>query len=112
VRADDADLSRLTDPAELDQIKQLADFPDVVTRAADARAPHMVCDYLETTAGMVNSWYHAGNPSRNPGLAVLSDDPVLRSARLVLVRAVRTVLRNGLALLELSAPDRMLREEA
>jgi hypothetical protein len=42
----------------------------------------MVCDYLETTAGLVNSWYHAGNPSRNPELAVLVADDALRGARL------------------------------
>lgn len=71
----------------------------------------MVCDYLETTAGMVNSWYHAGNPSRNPGLAVLVPEPALRQARLVLARAVQITLRNGLRLLALDAPERMERED-
>ncbi|NIP80908.1 MAG: arginine--tRNA ligase, partial [Gemmatimonadetes bacterium] len=63
--------------------------------------------YLETTAGMVNSWYHAGNPARNPELSVLADDPALRRARLVLTRGVAIVLRNGLELLGLAAPQRM-----
>src|SRR5690606_24612621 len=93
-------------------IKQLGLFPEVVERAADARAPHMIAEFLEATAGMVNSWYHAGNPSRNPELAVLVPDEPLRSARLVLTRAVQIVLRNGLELLGLSAPERMEREEA
>jgi arginyl-tRNA synthetase len=106
-----ADVARLTEPSEQELIKQLAQFPEVVARAADARSPHTVCDYLETTAGLVNSWYHAGNPSRNPELAVLVPDTALRDARLALARAVQIVLRNGLELLGLGAPDRMQREE-
>ena len=106
-----AALDRLTDASEQELIKQLAEFPSIVQRAADARAPHVLCDYLETTAGLVNSWYHAGNPSRNPELAVLVSDEALRTARLALARGVRTVLRNGLRILGLNAPDRMDREE-
>jgi arginyl-tRNA synthetase len=107
----DADLSGLTHATEQELIKQLVRFPEVTGRAADARAPHMVCDYLETTAGLVNSWYHAGNPTRNPELAVLAADDTLRTARLGLARAVQIVLRNGLELLGLHAPERMQREE-
>ncbi len=70
-----------------------------------------MCDYLEQTAGAANSWYHAGNPTRNPELAVLVDDPGLRAARLVLARAVQIVLRNGLTLLGIDAPRRMDRAE-
>ncbi|MGQ0812902.1 MAG: arginine--tRNA ligase [Gemmatimonadota bacterium] len=103
-------LERLNHPSEIELIKQLYVFPNLVARAADARAPHIVCEYLETTAGMVNSWYHAGNPSRNPELAVLVSDSELRAARLALAKAIRIVLQNGLALLGLSAPDRMQRE--
>ncbi len=82
-----------------------------MSAAAELRAPHLLCDYLEQTAGEVNSWYHAGNPSRNPELAVLVDDPDLRAARLALSRAVLIVLRNGLRILGLSAPRRMERSE-
>jgi arginyl-tRNA synthetase len=102
-----AALDQLNHPLETELIKQLYLFPSVVARAAEARAPHIVCEYLETTAGMVNSWYHAGNPNRNPELAVLSGDAQLRTARLVLTKAIRIVLQNGLSLLGLSAPDRM-----
>jgi arginyl-tRNA synthetase len=102
-----AALDQLNHPLETELIKQLHSFPSVVARAAEARAPHIVCDYLETTAGMVNSWYHAGNPNRNPELAVLSADEQLRTARLVLTKAIRIVLQNGLSLLGLGAPDRM-----
>jgi arginyl-tRNA synthetase len=106
-----ADLSALTHPTEQELIKQLAQFPQIVERAADARAPHVICDYLEATAGMVNSWYHAGNPSRNPELAVLVQNAAQREARLRLARAVQIVLRNGLELLGLHAPEQMQREE-
>ncbi len=111
LEAQNADLTRLTLRVEQDLIKQLDRFPDVVTRAAEGRSPHLVCEYLEETSGMVNSWYHGGNPSRNPELAVLVGDPALRAARLVLARGIQVVLRNGLELLGLTAPDRMEREE-
>jgi len=105
------DLTLLETAAEQELIKQLGRFPEVLARAASDRAPHMVCDYLEETAGMANSWYHSGNPSRNPELAVLVHDPELRAARLALARGIRIVLRNGLTVLGLSAPDRMERED-
>lgn len=109
--AGSADLTVLEHELERELIKQLADFPETVARAAEHTAPHVVCDYLEQTAGAANSWYHAGNPTRNPELAVLSDDPELRAARLALARAVQIVLRNGLTLLGISAPERMVRED-
>ena len=111
VQAGGADLEGLSDDHERELIKRLSEFPETVSRAAQARAPHVLCDYLEQTAGAVNAWYHAGNPGRNPGLAVLTDDPGLRAARLVLARAVLIVLRNGLELLGLSAPTRMQRSD-
>ena len=111
VESGTADLGVLDHELERELIKQLADFPAIVARAAENTAPHIVCDYLEQTAGAANSWYHAGNPTRNPELAVLSDDPVLRGARLALTRAVRIVLRNGLTLLGIDAPVRMVRED-
>ncbi len=112
IGAGDADVVRLEEDVERELIKQLDAFPEVVARAAAVRSPHLVCEYLEATAGAVNSWYHAGNPSRNPELAVLAADDALRRARLALARAVQIVLRNGLHLLGLEAPDVMQREEA
>lgn len=106
---DDLDLSLLGHPRERELTGRLGEFPELVGRAARTRAPHLVCEYLEHTAGMVNSWYHAGNPSRNPGLAVLAADPELRAVRLVLTAAVRIVLRNALTLLGVEAPTRMER---
>jgi arginyl-tRNA synthetase len=111
IDAGSADLSLLSHELERELIKQLDAFPELVARAAEQRAPHLVCDYLEQTAGAVNTWYHAGNPSRNPELAVLTEDAALRTARLVLARAVQVVLRNGLQLLGLEAPSHMARSE-
>ena len=104
-----ASLSELRHPIEREVIRVLTEFPGVVARAAASRSPHLVCDYLEKAAGAVNSWYHAGNPTRDPGLRVLIDDPAVRSARLVLTNAARIVLRNGLTLLGVEAPERMER---
>ena len=92
-------------------MQQLGEFAGVVERAARDSSPHIVCDYLEQTAGAANSWYHAGNPSRNPELTVLAEDAELRRARLALARAVQIVLRNGLTLLGIDAPTKMIREE-
>jgi arginyl-tRNA synthetase len=111
ITVDGADLESLSHPLERDLIKRLADFPETVERATTSRSPHTICDYLEQTAGAVNSWYHAGNPSRNPELAVLVEDEALRKARLALARGVQIVLRNGLTILGVSAPTRMDRAE-
>ena len=111
VCVDGVALEGLSHALERDLIKRLADFPETVERAAHARSPHTICEYLEQTAGAVNAWYHAGNPSRSPELAVLADDPGLRAARLVLARGVQIVLRNGLTLLGVSAPTRMERSQ-
>ncbi len=107
VTAGSAKLGLLRHGGERELIQQLAEFPEVVSRAAALRAPHLICEYLERTAGQVNSWYHAGNPTRTPELAVLVEDPDLRSARLALTRSSRIVLRNALGLLGLEAPERM-----
>ncbi len=111
IGTDGRDLSVLTTDAEREVIKALVQFPDLVRNAARLRAPHLICDYLEQTAGAVNSWYHAGNPSRNPELAVLVEDESLRNARLALARSVQIVLRNGLTILAIVAPEHMARSD-
>jgi len=110
VQPGSAELVLLDAEPERQLVKRLGEFADTVRRAADHAAPHVLCDYLEQTAGAANSWYHAGNPTRSPELAVLVDDPRLRAARLVLARAVQIVLRNGLTILGITAPRRMVRE--
>ncbi len=102
-----ADLSVLGHELERELVKNLGEFTETIERSARQTSPHVLCEYLEQTAGSTNGWYHAGNPSRNPELAVLVADPEIRQARLVLARAVQIVLRNGLAVLGISAPPRM-----
>jgi len=110
--APEADASLLAAPAERELINRLGEFPGFLRRAARGRAPHVVCDYLERTAGLVNSWYQAGHPTRSPELAALVEgDEPLRNARLTLAVAARTVLANGLAVLGIEAPQRMVRSE-
>ena len=111
VRSGVANLGLLENELELDLVKRLAEFTNVVKRAARDLSPHILCEYLEQTAGAANSWYHAGNPSRNPKLTVLIDDDGLRDARLALARSVQIVLSNGLTLLGINAPEKMIRAD-
>ncbi len=100
--AADLDPSPLVLPEELDLVRQLLQFPEVVERAAASREPHHVAYYLRDLAGAWNPYVQDGVNHR-----VLSDDVALTAARIGLALGVRTVLRNGLALLGLSAPERM-----
>ena len=101
-----ADLARLTDPGEIDLIKRLARFPRVVGQAARDSEPHRIPFYLYDLASAFHGQYSAGNAS--PQLRFIqADDAVETRARLALVRAVQTVIANGLGLLGVSAPDEM-----
>lgn len=104
-----ADLSLLSHESETDLVKLLLRFPEEIAASAEAHTPHAICAYLEEVAGAVNSWYHAGN--RDASLRVIGDavSPEQSRARLVLSRAVQTVLRNGLSVLGISAPERLER---
>jgi arginyl-tRNA synthetase len=104
------DLDLLSHSVEVDLIKVLLRFPELVQVAAERHAPHLLCDYLEEVAGTVNSWYHAGN--LDPSLRVVGVAEPLSRARLVLARAIQIVLRNGLTILGVTAPQRMEREAA
>jgi arginyl-tRNA synthetase len=86
-------------PQDTELLKELSRFPDVVAAAARAREPHRITGYLEDLARAAHGWYHH--------CRVLGEPPAIEQARLVLARAARQVLRNGLRLLGLSAPDRM-----
>lgn len=105
-----ADLTLLIHPLEIELVKTLLRFPELVAASAERHAPHAICDYAEEVAGVVNSWYHAGN--LEPGLRVVGVAEPLSRARLVLARAVQVVLHNALAILGVSAPTRMERGTA
>jgi arginyl-tRNA synthetase len=94
-----ADLAHLAEPRELALMNRLAAFPDAVREAADELAPHQIAFYLKDLTGDFHAYYNA--------VRVLVDDGATRDARLALLAATRQTLRNGLALLGVSAPERM-----
>ncbi|HWA15542.1 MAG TPA: arginine--tRNA ligase [Gemmatimonadales bacterium] len=93
------ELAGFVAPEDLELLKKLAVFPEAILRAARAREPHRLTDYLEDLARLTHAWYHK--------CRVLGEPPVTEKARLALARATRTVVANGLSLLGLSAPDKM-----
>jgi arginyl-tRNA synthetase len=98
-RSADVDTSPLVEPAELALIKLLLQFPEIVTGAARALEPHRVAYWLQELAAAFHGWY------RNH--RVIQDDARLMQARLALCAAVDTVVRNGLELLGVGAPESM-----
>ncbi len=96
---DDQAVARLEAPEEIDLIKSLARYPNVLAGSAKNMEPHRVTYYLMNLASAFHTYY---NKHR-----VLSDDPQLQCGRLNLVLAVQKVIRNGLTLLGVSAPDKM-----
>ncbi|MGQ9824239.1 MAG: arginine--tRNA ligase [Desulfotomaculales bacterium] len=94
-----ADLLLLKEEAELLLARKLADFPEEVALAAQDYAPHRLTRYLHETAGLFHSFYNS--------YRVIGGDEGLSAARLLLAGATRIVLRNGLRLIGVSAPERM-----
>jgi arginyl-tRNA synthetase len=92
-------LARLTLEQELDLIQKLGEFAEEVAVSAQQLAPHRVVRYLYDLATLFHSYY---NEHR-----VITDDAELSQARLALFAGVRQVLRNGLSLIGVSAPERM-----
>jgi arginyl-tRNA synthetase len=95
----DVDLSPLTSPREAALLARLAEYPEMLQKALDELGPHQVAFYLRDLAGELHSYYNAER--------VLVDDASTKMARLALMSATRQVLRNGLALIGVSAPSRM-----
>jgi arginyl-tRNA synthetase len=100
--AESVDVSALVLPEEIDILKKIAEFPEVVSRAAETREPHHVAYYARELAGLWNPYIQDRKRHR-----ILSEDAALTSGRLGLTLAVRTVVANALALLSLSAPEQM-----
>jgi len=101
---EDADLSRLTLPEELAILKHLAVYPELVLNAALASEPHRVTTYLQELAAAFHGYFTKYKDTEE---RVISGDHALSRARLAMVAAVRQVVANGLALLGVSAPERM-----
>jgi arginyl-tRNA synthetase len=101
--ADAFDPALLTHPTESELLGTLEQFPRTVERAAELREPHRIARYLEQLAGDYHRWYDSCRIIPPAGEAI---GPVHRTRRVV-NEAVGQVLRNGLGLLGVSAPDRM-----
>jgi arginyl-tRNA synthetase len=95
----DADLAPLASAHELALMQRLAEYPEVIAGAAKDLAPHLVVHYLATLAGDFHAWYNAEK--------FLVDDAAVKRARLALADATRITIVNGLALLGVSAPEKM-----
>ena len=95
----DADLSLLTDPSELALMRKLSEFAEVVEGAATDLAPYRLTRYAEDLAAGFHQFYTL--------CRVMTDDAALTTARLYAVDATRSVLETVLALLGVSAPERM-----
>ena len=93
------DLTPLTSKYESDLMRALADFPELLRNAARELAPHLVCLFLGDLAAKLHSYYNAEK--------FLVENEKLKLARLALILATRQVLKNGLAVLGVTAPDKM-----
>jgi arginyl-tRNA synthetase len=96
---DRADLSLLQLPEEIDLVKAITRFPEVLEGAARTLEPHRVTFYLNDLAALFHSYYNKNK--------VISEDGALTGARLFLSRSVLTVLQNALKILGVSAPEKM-----
>lgn len=93
------DLSALLTPQAMALIARLGEYPETLTVAAKECAPHSLCFYLKDLAGDFHAFYNAER--------VLVEEEDVRNARLALLTATAQVLRNGLTLLGVSAPEKM-----
>ena len=95
----DIDLSGLTQTSEFDLMRALADFPPLIEAASKELSPHTVAFYLKDLAGLLHSYYNSTQ--------ILSGDERLVQSRLLLLMAIKQVIKNGLALIGVNAPERM-----
>jgi len=95
----DADLSLLSRGEELRIIKKLLTYPMVFEGAVCAHEPHRITFYIQELSGMFHPYYNR--------CRIVTDDIALSRARLALCEAIRTVLKDGLEILGISAPERM-----
>jgi arginyl-tRNA synthetase len=96
---EDEAIAMLQEPEEVNLMKNMARYPEVLIQSAEHLEPHRIAFYLMNLASSFHAYY---NKHR-----VLTDDPLLSRGRLYLVLAVKKVIRNGLTLLGVSAPKKM-----
>ena len=95
----DFETALLTHTCEIDLIKKLEKFPEIINSVHDSLEPHLIATYLNETANRFHKFYAECH--------VLTDDTALSIARLGLVRGTKTILSNGLEILGISAPEKM-----
>ena len=95
----EAALGLLTEEHELELMRSISRFPESIEASARLRSPHLVAHYLHALATDLHAYYNAHQ--------FLVDDENLRNARLNLILATSIVLKSGLALLGVSAPEEM-----
>lgn len=112
--ASETDLTVLTDPDELGLIRKLSAYPEVLQGSALAFEPHRVTYYLQQLAALLHTFYNkhrilppAGDQENGEAPSTEELSPKRTAARLVLMRGVQQVLRNGLSVLGISAPEQM-----
>ncbi len=106
ISAGNVNLDALTDPGEIDLIRQLAKMPRLIESAAREREPHRITYYLYDLASSFHQQWNRGNDS--PHLRFIrTDDVPATVARLTLVAATKQVISSGLALLGVQAPDEL-----
>lgn len=98
-------LDQLGSESEADLAKLISAYPEKLANAARDLTPHTIAKFLQEFAAAVHSWYASGNQDRS--LQLLVDDTELRNARLALAAAAAQVIRNGLDILGVSAPESM-----
>jgi len=103
--SEDVDAARLALPEEWVLLRHLERFPQAIERAVAENEPSVIASYLLELCADFSTYYSAG--MREPDLRVLCPDAPTRAARLLLVDAARHVIRKGLALLGIAAPERM-----
>jgi len=104
--AESSELARLSDPAELALMRQIALYPRILSGAASTHEPHRIAFYLFDLASEFHALWTQGNAS--PHLRfIIQNDRQLTEARLVLVQGIAAVLASGLALLGVEAPNEM-----
>lgn len=97
-------LKKLNRPDELEMIKKLQDFQEILITSAEHREPHRVCDYLKELSGMLHKYYH--------DCAILNKRTKDTTyARLYLILAIKNIIKIGLDLIGVSAPDKMQKKK-
>ncbi len=96
---DDVDLSPVCHQSEIELIKKLAEWPEILERAAESYEPHRLAAYAQDLAAQFHGFYR--------DCRVLGESAETTAARLVLVQAAKTVLANVLGMMGISAPEKM-----